>query len=268
MSTKMNTQSDPIHHTSAYASHYDQEAKHYDAFNEAQSAQINQVIENILNEYNAKSILDLTCGTGSQVFWLAKSGFDVIGVDINSKMLEIAQCKAVQQNLPLHFEQGDMRTSQMGQFDAVLTIFNSIGHLTKEDYQLAIHNIHANLKPGGLYVFDIFNLDYLLHEDNITKLTIDWLKKSGDVTARVIQYSTISQEGVLISYDIFHEQVGNTDPKITTAFQTLQVYNAAQLRSLLNHNGFEVVLQSEVGGSMFKPYESERIFTVARKTIM
>lgn len=254
-----------IQHTSAAASHYDQEAKHYDAFNETRSAQINQVIEDILSSYAVKSVLDLTCGTGSQVFWLAKRGYEVVGVDINIKMLEIAQHKAEQQNLSFRFKQGDMRTSKIGQFDAVLTIFNSIGHLIEEDFELAIQNIHANLKSGGLYIFDIFNLDYLLHEDNITKLTIDWQKKSGDVTAREIQYSTISKSGVLVSYDIYHEQVGDAKPKITTAFQTLQVYSAIQLQTLLSQNGFEVVQQSSVDGLAFKTQESERIFTVAKK---
>ena len=229
-----------IKHTSASALHYDQQAKHYDEFNETFSAQINKLIEKILHKHSVKSVLDLTCGTGSQVFWLAKSGFEVVGVDINSKMLAIAKSKVKQQNLSLRFELGDMRTSNIGQFDAVLTIFNSIGHLTKEDFNLAIKNIHTNLKPYGLYIFDIFNLEYLLHEDNITKLTIDWQKKSGDITVREIQYSTISKNGVLASYDIYHEQIGNNQPKITTAYQTLQIYSSDQLKALLNQNGFEV----------------------------
>lgn len=45
-----------------------------------------------------------------------------------------------------------MRTSQLGQFDAVLTIFNAICHLTVADFEQAVHNIAANLKPNGLYI--------------------------------------------------------------------------------------------------------------------
>jgi 2-polyprenyl-3-methyl-5-hydroxy-6-metoxy-1,4-benzoquinol methylase len=255
----------PSHHQSALPSHYNLEAKHYDAFNEKASELINQTIENILNEHSARTILDLTCGTGSQVFWLAQKGFEVMGIDINEKMLEIAQQKAKQKNLSLHFELGDIRTSKIGQFDAVLTIFNAIGHLTKTDFELAIQNIHANLKPGGLYILDIFNLDYLLHEDNITQLTIDWQKKSGDFTAREIQYSTISANGILASYDICHEQKNNDEPTINTAFQTLQVYSAAQLRNLLERNNFEVIQQTAIDGSELKIPETDRILTVAKK---
>ena len=223
----------------------------------------------MLRESHAKTVLDLTCGTGSQVFWLAEKGFDVVGVDINDKMLAIARHKADQKGMSLRFESGDMRNSHVhvGQFDAVLTIFNAIGHLTKADFEVALQNIQANLKPGGLYIFDIFNLDYLLHEDNITKLTIDVQKKSGEITAREIQYSTISKDGVLASYDIYHEQKGNHSPEVNTAFQTLQVYSARQLQSLLEKPGFEVIKQIGVDGSIFEPSITERILTVARKCI-
>lgn len=255
-----------IKHTSALASHYDQEAKHYDAFNESNSVAINEWVARTLCEHNVKTVLDLACGTGSQVFYLAEKGLNVTGVDINDSMLDIACEKAKQLDLPFRFEQGDMRTSQLGQFDAVLTIFNAIGHLTKADFELAIQNIHANLKPGGLYIFDIFNLDYLLHEDNITKLTIDNQIKSDDLIAREIQYSTISTDGVLASYDIYHEQKDNEPAEISTAFQTLQVYRADQLGDLLARNGFELLGQMDSDGSSLDVQTSERILTLARKT--
>ena len=82
-----------LSHYSAKPSHYNKEALHYDAFNEKNSAQINQLIEKILEKHHVETVLDLTCGTGSQVFWFVKRGYDVIGYDINSKMLKIAKDK-------------------------------------------------------------------------------------------------------------------------------------------------------------------------------
>lgn len=133
-------------------------------------------------------------------------------------MLNIAKNKAKKEKLNIKFIQGDMRTTKVGKFDAVITIFNAVGHLTKHDFESAMQNIHANLNDGGRYIFDIFNLSYLLKDDNITKLTIDWQTKSENTTAREIQYSTISYDGVLSSYDIYHEQRGSNKPKIANAF--------------------------------------------------
>src|SRR5690606_20096416 len=95
---------------------------------------------------------------------------------------------------------GDMRTTYAGEFDAVITIFNAIGHLTRHDFEKALRNIHRNLKRGGIYLFDIFNLNYLIKNDRITTLTIDWLKHTGKTRVREIQYSTINQHGILASY--------------------------------------------------------------------
>jgi len=255
----------PLSHYSAKPSHYNKEAQHYDAFNERNSVRINQFIEKILEKYSVKNVLDLTCGTGSQVFWLIKRGYKVIGSDINAKMLKLAKDKAKKQKLDIKFMKGDMRTIKVGKFDAVITIFNSIGHLTKEDFEKAMRNIHANLNDRGIYVFDIFNLSYLLKDDNITKLTIDWQKKSGSTTAREIQYSTISNDGILTSYDIYHEQTGSDKPKISKAFQTLQVYSAKQLKEMLQNNGFKVLRQCGIDGSRFIENKIDRIVTIARK---
>ena len=144
-------------HQSAKPSHYNKGAEHYDEFNEEKSKAINEFIESILKKHKVKSVVDLTCGTGSQVFWLAKRGFEIIGTDINAKMLQVAKNKALDKKLNLKFIKGDMRATQLGEFDAAITIFNAVGHLTKDDFEKAMRNIHSNLKPDGLYIFDIFN---------------------------------------------------------------------------------------------------------------
>ncbi|MBX3710073.1 MAG: class I SAM-dependent methyltransferase [Gammaproteobacteria bacterium] len=254
-----------ITHHSAKPWHYNKESGHYDQINEKNSIQINQTIEQILKKYKIETTLDLTCGTGSQVFWLAKRGFHAIGYDINAKMLSIAKSKAKKEKLNIKFRKGDMRITKAGHFDAVLTIFNAIGHLTKRDFEKAMRNIHANLNPDGLYIFDIFNLNFLLKDDTITKLTIDIQKRMGNKTIREIQYSTINKNGILASYDIYHKQIGDGKPKIDQAFQILQVYNAKQLKEILHRNGFKVLKQCNIDGSTFNDKKSERILVIAKK---
>lgn len=92
----------PLLHSSAKPSHYSKEAESYDSFNETNSKTINQLIETILKKHGVKTVLDLTCGTGSQVFWLTKCGYEVVGADINSKMLKVASSKAQKEKLALN----------------------------------------------------------------------------------------------------------------------------------------------------------------------
>lgn len=255
----MKTQS----HRSVKPSHYNKEAASYDAFNESNSKQMNQLIEGFLKQYGVHTVLDLTCGTGSQVFWLAKAGYEVTGVDINARMLKIAKSKAKKEQ-GLQFIKGDMRSTYLGEFDAVITMFNSIGHLTKADFEETMRNINKNLTPNGIYIFDIFNLSYLLDGNNITRLTIDWQKTVDDTKVREIQYSTISEDGILASYDTYLEKKGSV-AKISHSSQTLQVYTADQLRTMLQVNGFKVLHQCSIDGAEIIENKTERIVTVAKK---
>ena len=127
-------------------------------------------------------------------------------------MLKIAKQKAKLKQLKIEFLQGDCRTVHAGQFDAVITIFNAIGHLTREDFKLTIQNINRNLNPGGLYIFDIFNLDYLKAGNKITKLTGDWMTVSDGQKFREIQFRSISDDGILASYSTYVYQDGNESP--------------------------------------------------------
>lgn len=121
----------------------------------------NDVVEKLLKMHNVKSVLDLTCGTGAQVFYLKKRGYDVVGADFSPALLDIARHRAQKENLEIPFLDGDMRTLRVGAFDGVITIFNAVGHLTRKGFEKALRNIHRNLKQGGIYIFDIFNLNAL-----------------------------------------------------------------------------------------------------------
>lgn len=257
-----------VSHKTAKPSDYNKESESYDAFNEAHSALINATTEKLLKKYNVKSVLDLTCGTGSQVFWLARHGFEVIGVDINSQMLKIAKEKSAQENQNIQFIKGDMRTAHIGEFDAVITIFNSIGHLTKADFEIALRNIANNLKKGGLYIFDIANLTYYLTENHIAELTVDWSTTTGDTRFRDIQYGTVDTDGILALYNISFVQkkaVPNVAQRAKTSIKTLQIYTTDQLKELLNRNGFSVLEQCGIDGSPFVEERTDRILTIAQK---
>ena len=276
-----------LSHQSAKPSHYNKEAESYDAFNEKNSEVINQTIETILQNYNVKTVLDLTCGTGSQVFWLAQRGFTVIGSDINAKMLKIAKDKATRrrqgyggqgenEKLDIQFIKGDMRTTQLGEFDAVITIFNTIGHLTKTDFEKALQNVRNNLKKDGLYIFDIANLNYFLQGKNISDLTIDWITMSDDTQFRDIQYSIIGTDGILRLYttsivqkralpDVTQGAQTGEKLKISKSVKTLQIYSAHQLKEMLTKHGFTVMEQCDIDGSKFIEDRTDRILTIAQK---
>lgn len=245
---------------------YDELSEYFDVHNVGDDTDTkNAVISKLLKKYNARTVLDLTCGTGSQVFFLTKLGFEVTGADFSPKLLDIARRKSKRKKIDIRFIDGDMRTLQVGKFDAVITIFNAIGHLNKDDFKKAIKNIYYNLNPGGLYVFDIFNLE-AMNEDMVNSLSMDTNKNVGNTRIHNIQYSSINRKtGHLTSFDSYTIYDGAKPFKEIKSEFTLQIYSARQLQDLLAQNGFETLEQIEPEGSEFLNKESLSILTVARK---
>ncbi len=246
---------------------YNKDSKYEEAINEdsPNSRTTNRTIEKILKKYKVKTVLDLTCGTGSQVFWLLKRGYQVTGSDISRGMLKIAEKKAKKEKINIKFLRGDMRTINVGKFDAAITIFNAIGHLTKAGFEKTMRNIHSNLHDGGIYIFDILNLSYAQDGDNIKKLSYEIIKTLGKTKIRTIQHSIINNEGILISYTTHYEQEDSGKLKTSKNVITLQLYTAKELKAMLVRNGFKVLGQYAIDGSKFSKKKTERIVTVAKK---
>jgi ubiquinone/menaquinone biosynthesis C-methylase UbiE len=236
--------------------------EYYDAFNTPEK---NIVIEKLLREQKVETVLDLTCGTGSQVFFLIKHGYKVTGADFSPALLNVARDKARKEGIDVSLIEGDMRNIQVGQFDSVITIANAIGHLTRTDFEKAIRNIHQNLKDGGIYVFDIFNLTSMT-DMIVADHATHWKTRDNNSQAYVIRFSTLNRErGLFTWYDTYIIQKNLEAPKTFKSKFTLQIYTAKEIREILNKNGFETIEQYGIDGSKFSDDATLHMLTVAKK---
>jgi len=94
------------------------------------------------------SILDVGCGSGWTSHFLARSGYQVTGVDISDRMIEVAADKARQENLAVDFAVADMEELDLPRkdFDAAL-YFDCLHHCP--GYQEALNRVYRHLRPGG-----------------------------------------------------------------------------------------------------------------------
>lgn len=240
--------------------------EYFDAYNINKDTDAkNAVIEKLLKEQKVKSVLDLTCGTGSQVFHLIKHGYQVTGADFSPALLDIARGKAKKAKIDVKFIDGDMRNIKVGKFDAVITIFNAIGHLTKTGFEKAMRNIHRNLNDGGIYIFDILNLEAMT-DKFVADGSYHIHAKINDSQIHGVQCSTVNRiTNRLTSYNYGITQKNAEKPKLSQSKCILQLYTAKELQEMLARNGFETIGQYGMDGLKFLKNKTTSILTIAKK---
>ena len=111
-------------------------------------------------------ILDCACGIGTQALGLAARGHIVTGLDLSPAAIARAHREALARGLAIQFETADMRdlsTLPAAGFDAALAADNALPHLLDaHDLSLALAQIAARLRPGGLFLATIRDYDAVL----------------------------------------------------------------------------------------------------------
>lgn len=176
----------------------------------------------ILREHQIEDgiVLDLGCGTGSLTVRLQEQGYDMIGVDYSTEMLEIAREKSEGRDI-LYLEQ-DMREFELyGTVRAVLCVCDSINYILEPEEVVQVFSLVDNyLDPNGLFLFD-FNTDYkyanligdqVIAEDR-DEMSFIW-DNYYDEESRINEYALsifVQERGDLYrKYEEFHYQKGYT----------------------------------------------------------
>ena len=100
-----------------------------------------------------RTVLDVSCGIGTQALGLAQQGFVVTASDLSAGPISRAKAEAQRRALPINFSVCDMRAvhdRHRQQFDVVISADNSITHLLNDDDLLrALRQMYDCTRPGG-----------------------------------------------------------------------------------------------------------------------
>lgn len=145
-----------------YAQFYD--ALYVDKDYKAECDSIQKIIESKISDFISSAgdgkidILDAGCGTGNHSHILSQNpAYNLTGLDRSEAMLQIANKKIPN----MSFVIGDIRHIDQifgdKTFDVVLTMAAVLCYLTDTDDLITAFNAAKKaLKPGGLYIFDVW----------------------------------------------------------------------------------------------------------------
>ena len=232
----------PYYHI-LYQSHDDKEARHF--------------IDNMLKPLGLPEgarILDLACGKGRHARYLAEKKFEVTGLDISQASIAYARHF---EHEGLAFYQHDMRLPfRINYFDAIVNVFTSFGYFdTDQDHVRALLNVQKGLKPGGMFLLDFFNSEWvrknLVRREEKSLDGIDFeLRKSirhGRVHKRV-NFTTGGRKFV------FRERV-----RLFTRNDFQEMFEATGLKLIKTLGGYDL--------SPFDVKHSTRLILIAQKPV-
>lgn len=107
--------------------------------------------------------LELGCGTGRVLIPTAQAGCEITGLDASPIMLgkcrEKLSVQSAEAQAHVKLYQGDMTAFDTGEQYALITIpFRPFQHLiTVAEQKACLACVRKRLKPGGRFIFDVFN---------------------------------------------------------------------------------------------------------------
>ena len=148
---------DPLYHL--------EEMTEYDEIYEHTANLFGEAPENVLVDYGALiedggSVLDVGCGQGRHTLWLARKGFDVVGLDPSATALEIVGDAAVANHLKIKTVRGSFRDlDRPGTPFSAICIFGLLQILNPDDVENLLRAIERWTKPGSLLFLTAWTVD-------------------------------------------------------------------------------------------------------------
>ena len=212
---------------------------------------INNLAAHLKLKKNSK-IIDIACGNGRHAVYLNYLGYNVTGIDLSKKNIEIAS-KYSKKNLKFFVH--DMRKLfKSREYDLAVNLFTSFGYFDKDsDNEKALLSIANNVKAEGLVVIDFMNVKKVLM--NIIKSE---LKIINDIEFNITR--TIKNNKILKSINI-------TDGKEKLVFnEEVSIITLDKFSDYIKKAGLQII---DIFGiyhlESFNALKSERLILVCKK---
>ena len=138
----------------------------WDQVMRAEGATLDQFIADQVGRPGPCTLIDCSCGIGTQAIGLALQGHAVHATDLSPVSIDCARQEASALDLDMTFGVADYRKLEKtvsATFDVVLSCDNSISHcLTNEDLDAALSSMKARLNPSGLLLISLRDYDALV----------------------------------------------------------------------------------------------------------
>ena len=183
----------------------------------------------------------------------------MVGIDLSAYMLDRCREAAAKENIEPRLIQADMRELDFtAEFDAVINMWTSFGYLeSEEEDHKALDGLSRALKPGGRFLIDLMNRDWLMK--NFRER--DWEENSrGCIMLSDRRFDSVT--GRINAREI----TLHPDGRRKEISHSLRLYTYRELEEMLKKA--ELTIESVWGGFDSRPFTStsNRMTVIATRT--
>jgi glycine/sarcosine N-methyltransferase len=184
------------------------------------------------------SVLDCSCGIGTQAIALATRGHRVAGTDLSAAAVRRAVREATARGVHLPAAVADMRRLPFGdaRFDVVVCADNALPHLlTAEDLHTALAGMRRVLRGGGLLLISVRPYDEILRTRPRT--TLPQLSEASTGRAVTFQVWDWHDDGEHYDLTLFQVVQDGEDWRVETRRATYWALTRRQLMDAVAEAG-------------------------------
>ncbi len=201
------------------------------------------------------NVVDIGCGVGLDSIALAKNGHNVTAFDISPQMIEMVKVNSGKYGVEIKtgvFSFDTIHKNYYGKFDNVVSVGNTIAHLTKKELPGSFKKIFALLKPGGKAFLHILNYSAILKKK---KRINNIANRDGAVIIRFYDF-----ENEHVKFNILSFPLNN--PKEFDLFTTNHYpHTKKEIESALRSAGFtKIKFTGDFYGNKFNVKDSKDLF--------
>ena len=220
-----------------YSQYYDLLYKDKDY--KAEVDYINNLIKK--NIKNAKTILDMGCGTGKHAELLCDKGYTVLGVDLSKDMLKVANTRRKGKEDKLNFSYSKIQELNLGKkFDVIISLFHVMSYQNSNNELIKFFEIvKEHLIDDGIFIFDFWYGPAVLTDLPTTR--VKRLENQSIKITRFAEPVLHAKENIVdVNYDLFLENKNGGAIIEIKELHKMRYFFDTELEIICNQVGFKI----------------------------
>ena len=192
--------------------------------------------ETLIEKYckrKARRFLDIGCGPSPQLREISRRGYEAVGLDKNTKMLDYLNQKAKEEDLVVGTTQADMQSFRLAKkCDFTFTLSGSLVARSNQELLKHLKCVADALNDGGLYLLENLSIGLVEHGRQ------EWVMKSDGIEIKTTFEAKVTDVMRQVSQGKLTLEVDDHGKRLTLVnIEETKDYAPAEFESLVELSG-------------------------------